>query len=107
MSDAFLFCKYIAKGWKPNENELFKVVINCLSFIDLFGLLPIDNVYKVESTINKDDVIPDLPISGHYPETAAVKDYVDNKISGSNYLYRDLTNATSWDVLYNNNQNSI
>lgn len=66
-----------------------------------------DNVYKVESTINKDDVIPDLPISGHYPETAAVKDYVNNKISGSNYLYRDLTNATSWDVLYNNNQNSI
>ena len=66
-----------------------------------------DDVYKVESTTNKDDVIPDLPTSGHYPETAAVKDYVDNKFSGSNYLYRDLTNATSWNILYSNSQNSV
>jgi len=29
----------------------------------------------------KDSVIPDNPVAGHYPETGAVKDYVDNAIS--------------------------
>lgn len=63
--------------------------------------------FNLETTNNKDISIPqsnDDIIGGHYPETAAVKIYVDNAIqtAGNAYLQTDFSNATSYAPLYSN-----
>ena len=64
-----------------------------------------DDVYKVESTINKDTTIPnnttDIQVN-HYPETKAVKEYVDTKFNtlNSDYLNTNFSNVSTWELLY-------
>lgn len=64
-----------------------------------------DDVYKVESTINKDTTIPnntaDIQVN-HYPETKAVKEYVDTKFNtlNSEYLNTNFSNVSTWELLY-------
>lgn len=64
-----------------------------------------DDVYKVESTINKDTTIPNNTAEiqvNHYPETKAVKEYVDTKFNtlNSDYLNTNFSNVSTWELLY-------
>lgn len=64
-----------------------------------------DDVYKVESTINKDTTIPNSTAEiqvNHYPETKAVKEYVDTKFNklNSDYLNTNFSNVSTWELLY-------
>ena len=64
-----------------------------------------DDVYKVESTINKDTTIPNNMAEiqvNHYPETKAVKEYVDTKFNtlNSDYLNTNFSNVSTWELLY-------
>lgn len=61
------------------------------------------NDYNFETKNNKDSVIPEDDaevIAGHYPETNAVKHYVDSVIIEGSFLTRDMKNASSFEVLY-------
>lgn len=81
-----------------------------LAYADLSNALDalnnqLDNVKKVETIINKDDIIPDNDSDvaiNHYPMTSAVKTYVDNKISGldADYMETNFSNAKTWELLY-------
>lgn len=61
------------------------------------------NDYNFETKNNKDSVIPEDDgevIAGHYPETNAVKHYVDTAVKEGSFLARDMKNASSFEVLY-------
>lgn len=61
------------------------------------------NNYGLEKVSNKDPLIPDnsaLITAGHYPDTNAVKNYVDSKISGTGFLTVDLKNISTYEPLY-------
>ena len=58
------------------------------------------NDYNFETKNNKDSVIPEDDaevIAGHYPETNAVKHYVDSVIREGSFLTRNMKNASSFE----------
>lgn len=68
------------------------------------------NTYNFETKNNKDSVIPDINadiINGHYPETLAVKNYVDKAVQEGSFLTVNLNNASSWEALYSNSNQQI
>ena len=81
------------------KNDLSNIADNTLN--NLFEV-----EYDVETQRNKDVVIyedDESTVSGHYPTTQAVKQYINSKFTSMDFLNRDLSNATSWEMLYNNN----
>lgn len=84
------------------KNDLSNIADNTLN--NLFEV-----EYDVETQRNKDTVIyedDESTVSGHYPTTQAVKQYVNGKVTDMNFLNRDLSNAVSWEMLYNNDATS-
>lgn len=66
--------------------------------------------YELETTRNKDADIPaidSLIQDGHYPETKAVKRYVDSKFEDTGFLTTDLMNIKSYEPLYATNDKTI
>ena len=63
------------------------------------------NTYNVETKNNKDNIIPENDediVAGHYPETSADKQYVDNAVISGTFLNKNFDNASTFEPLYSN-----
>lgn len=102
---------YLTSTTRPEGMSGPILADNKLSNVDLVEAINnVSDTLNLQRTTEKDKIIEETSISnGHYPETNAVVQYVNKKISenGSGYANDTLTNIESWDSLTNNTNKPI